>query len=54
MDYIIDDKVGEKKWRFSLRDTIVRSQEKKIFDGFTFYFHITKATRVCFLCFSVD
>ena len=51
MEYLIDDSPGEKKWGFSLRDTITKSQKKKIFEGLTFYFHITKATKVFFFFF---
>lgn len=45
-DYILIDKEAEKKWNFSLKTSLERSLQAKLFEGYTFQLLVTNALDV--------
>ncbi|XP_045483190.1 titin homolog [Harmonia axyridis] len=45
-DFILVDKEAEKKWNFSLKTSLERSSETKLFEGYTFQLLVTSAQDV--------
>ncbi|KAL3285544.1 hypothetical protein HHI36_000074 [Cryptolaemus montrouzieri] len=45
-DYILIDKEAERKWNFSLRTSLERSLQEKLFEGYTFQLLVTTALDV--------
>lgn len=45
-DYILEDKEAEKKWNFSLRESLNRSSKNKLLENYTFQLIVNNAADV--------